>query len=453
MSANALRWDGGPGHYEVWYVTLTDPASGIGVWIRYTIARAGRRRRPSARCGSWRWRRDGDALRAHGDASRSTELDRRATTRSRSRSPAPTCQRPRHGGRHRARWRGSCRGSRACGPTRSSIRSCGAPGSPRPSSSSRTPTSRSRAPSGSAAACSSSTAPAAARPTCGARATPPAGRGRTATTFAAPDGEPRRDTFVDAVSVYVERLGRELGPSTPVVGRFRGEDFSATSPVALVRARSRFGLTHAGTSRRATAPRRIVGEVDAPRETLVGVTYHDPDGRPAYCYNSEVASMRLSVWDRTARGRFGWTLRDTLLRRRARALRVRPARSPWPASTCCSEPRSGGVRADVRRPRAVRALPATTAAVSFEPAGDHLAIALPGGTALFTTRRGGVSEGPFASLNLGLLDRRRRRPRRGANRARVARLSGAGGSRRRGRSTARASSRPTRTRSRRPTAR
>jgi purine-nucleoside/S-methyl-5'-thioadenosine phosphorylase / adenosine deaminase len=33
--------------------------------------------------------------------------------------------------------------------------------------------------------------------------------------------------------------------------------------------------------------------------------------------------------------------------------------------------------------------------------GDHLAIDLPGATALFTTRLGGVSEGPYASLNLG----------------------------------------------------
>ena len=40
--------------------------------------------------------------------------------------------------------------------------------------------------------------------------------------------------------------------------------------------------------------------------------------------------------------------------------------------------------------------------MTFEAVGDHLAIALPGGTALFTTRRGGVSGGPFASLNLGL---------------------------------------------------
>jgi YfiH family protein len=41
--------------------------------------------------------------------------------------------------------------------------------------------------------------------------------------------------------------------------------------------------------------------------------------------------------------------------------------------------------------------------VSFRAAGEHLVIDLPGATALFTTRRGGVSEGPYASLNLGLL--------------------------------------------------
>ena len=54
---------------------------------------------------------------------------------------------------------------------------------------------------------------------------------------------------------------------------------------------------------------------------------------------------------------------------------------------------------------------------------SHSAIALPGGTALFTTRRGGVSEGPFGSLNLGLRtdddpDASRE------NRARVERLTG-----------------------------
>jgi YfiH family protein len=61
--------------------------------------------------------------------------------------------------------------------------------------------------------------------------------------------------------------------------------------------------------------------------------------------------------------------------------------------------------------------------VSFADVGDHIAIVLDGGTALFTTRRGGVSEGPFASLNLGLwTDDDPERVRE--NRARVERIGG-----------------------------
>lgn len=37
----------------------------------------------------------------------------------------------------------------------------------------------------------------------------------------------------------------------------------------------------------------------------------------------------------------------------------------------------------------------------FELIGDHVGIELPGGRVLFTTRRGGVSQRPYASLNLG----------------------------------------------------
>ena len=39
----------------------------------------------------------------------------------------------------------------------------------------------------------------------------------------------------------------------------------------------------------------------------------------------------------------------------------------------------------------------------FYPWEEHLAVNLPGAKAVFTTRRGGVSVGPFASLNLGKL--------------------------------------------------
>ena len=45
-------------------------------------------------------------------------------------------------------------------------------------------------------------------------------------------------------------------------------------------------------SRPEAARRKLVGEVRAKKEDLVGVTYHDPDGELAYCYNTEVADMR-----------------------------------------------------------------------------------------------------------------------------------------------------------------
>ena len=63
--------------------------------------------------------------------------------------------------------------------------------------------------------------------------------------------------------------------------------------------------------------------------------------------------------------------------------------------------------------------------MSFRAAGEHLAIDLPGATALFTTRRGGFSEGPYASLNVGL--RTDDDPGRvAANRERVRAQAGAG---------------------------
>ena len=186
-------------------------------------------------------------------------------------------------------------------------------------------------------ACSSSTAPAAARPTCGA----PRHAARWAWTHCndlrGADGAPRPDTFVDAVSVYVERLGRELGPSTPVVGRFRGEDFAATDPVALVRARSRFGLStwrfEARDGRAADRRRGRRAAGDARRRHLP---------RPRRRARPTATTAR---WPRCGSpsgtappaGALGWTLRDALVADgRAhfeygqRAVRGR-------TSTCCSD--------------------------------------------------------------------------------------------------------------------
>jgi hypothetical protein len=307
-SANALRWDGGPGRYEVWYVTLTDPGSGIGVWIRHTLLA---RLEGPAECALWlvAMAPDGERL-----ARRATfpvrDLAARDHPFALALGGADLSDRGAAGAiapdvAWELSWEPRLRPYALVHPlvARAKVAQTELVLPHADLAISGTVRLRGRVLELDGAR--------------GAQAhlwgTRHAARWAWAhcNDLRGPDGEPRRDTFVDGVSVYVERLGRELGPSTPVVGRFRGEDFVATDPLAIVRTRSRFGLNTWRFEARDGA-RRIVAEVDARRGTVAGVTYHDPDGRPAYCANSEVASMRLSVWDRTARGRFGWTLRDSL---------------------------------------------------------------------------------------------------------------------------------------------
>jgi hypothetical protein len=129
--------------------------------------------------------------------------------------------------------------------------------------------------------------------------------------FVGVDGKSEPGAFVDAVSVIVPRFGRELGPNTPVVGRIDGEDFSSTSPLRVLRNDSTFALT-GWRFEAACGSRKLIAEVDAERRQLAGVTYHDPDGQLAYCYNSETASMRVHVYER-ARRVGGWAHRKTLV--------------------------------------------------------------------------------------------------------------------------------------------
>ena len=129
--------------------------------------------------------------------------------------------------------------------------------------------------------------------------------------FATLDGTGVDGDFVDGVSVLVPKMGREIGPNTPLVARIDGRDFRSVSPLRVVRNGSTFALT--GWRFEAIAgPRRLIGEVDADRDQLAGVTYHDPDGELAYCYNSETATMRLHVYER-ARQVGGWAHRKTLV--------------------------------------------------------------------------------------------------------------------------------------------
>ena len=215
---NELQWDGQPGHYEVYYLTLTDPATGVGFWIRYTMVAPLPETGEEATCSLWFMAMDPRDPAANVGQKVSFPVsqlhgDRRAVRAARSAMP---CSRDRghdglaRAGRHAAS--GTSPGSRGCRPTATCTRSCAARRSPRRCCSCRIPTSRSRA-----------------RSQIGERRIDVAGaRGGQAhlwgskhatrwawahcNDFTGPDGDPRSDAFIDGVSVFVPRFGRADRP-------------------------------------------------------------------------------------------------------------------------------------------------------------------------------------------------------------------------------------------------
>jgi hypothetical protein len=302
---NSLQWDGKPGHYEVYYVTFTDTVTGVGFWIRYTMVAPMAQTREEATCSLWLCAMDpadpsrnvgvksslpvgalvaqdepfklgvGEAwLSDHGMEGAIVEDGVRYTWELEW-SP----RLPAYGHVHPLLRAGrlaktvlflphpdlEVSGTVHLGDRRIDV---------------------SRARGGQAHLWGSKHASRWAWVHCN--------------DFAAADGTRRPDTFVDGVSVFVPRFGRELGPSTPVVGRLDGVDLNSINPLAVQTNPSEFDLGGWRFEARARGV-RVRGTVTARSEDLVGVTYHDPDGEFAYCYNTEVADMRLQVLRRQSR--------------------------------------------------------------------------------------------------------------------------------------------------------
>lgn len=287
---NALRWNGRPGHYEVYYLTLTDGASGVGVWIRYTMTAPGE---------AALWFVAGDPTRGVIARKAVRPLDQLLAGPGELRiGDAVLSDVAAAGGFDDVawdlRWTPSERSYYHVHPVAERLGLV---------------QSVLELPHADLAIEGTVTY-------AGTRLELNGARGAQAHIWGSKHadswawvhcndlrdgrGEPVRDAFVDAVSVRARRGGREIGPFTPVVGRFGGRDFLSISPPRVLTNWSSFALT--GWRFEAIAgPHKVIVEVDAERDRLAGVTYHDPDGDPAYCYNTETASIRLHLYERASR--------------------------------------------------------------------------------------------------------------------------------------------------------
>jgi hypothetical protein len=300
---NTLAWNGRPGHYEVYYLTLTDAATGIGCWIRYTLL-APDEGAPS--CALWFLAMDPAAgVTARKETFPIAQLTAHADPFRLQIGSGTLADGAAAGELEDAEWALRWSPGRRYEHVRPALRPLA--------------TTVLSLPHGDVAFTGKISYAGRTVDLDGARGAQAhlwgsrhAGSWAWARCgeFRTADGERAADTFVDGVSVRVDRFGRDLGPFTPVVGRIDGSDFASTSTWHVVSNSSSFGPE--GWRFEALGRRRkLVGEVRADRSVLAGVVYSDPDGQPAYCYNTEAASMRLEVHERPS-ARSEWRHAATL---------------------------------------------------------------------------------------------------------------------------------------------
>ncbi len=300
MSANDLRWSGRPGHYEVYYLTLTDPDTGVGVWIRYTMLAPVGSEAPT--CALWFAAMDPRSGRqpvvAHRETFPIAQLGSQDEPFQLRIGEATLADGSMAGAvgdfSWDLRWEPARRSYEPVNPLLGrlglaktvfvlphadvtvdgviQIRS------------ERLELAGVRA--GQAHLWGSEHAERWAWAHCN--------------DLKSSEGWSAGETFFDGVSALVTRFGRTLGPNTPIVGRFGDQPFQSTSPRRILANPSQFELD-GWRFEAIDGSRKLAGHVQPAREQTVGVTYHDPDGRPAYCYNSETASVRIELSERAGR--------------------------------------------------------------------------------------------------------------------------------------------------------
>ncbi len=293
---NRPVWDGRRGHYEVWYLTLTDPATGAAFWIRYTLEAPTQASEPAyarlwftsfdpaVETGGVARYQDvpiddyassvgnfqitmGEATLGHGHAEGSIGDDIRWALKW---DPGPTNHRHLPPIAYRVPITSTTvlapapathfSGTIECGGARYELQ--GAPG------------------------CQ----------------THLWGRKHAETwawarTSAWDGGE---DAFFEGIAGRVKRFGRVLPPLTVVSLRLDGRTHHLRALLQARRTASDWS-TGRWTFDARGATTRLEGEVTHPVEDLVQAHYHDPDGEDSYCHNSERSTMGVRLWTRPHR--------------------------------------------------------------------------------------------------------------------------------------------------------
>lgn len=310
-TSNQLRWNGRPGHYEVYYLTLTDPATGVGLWIRYTMLAPLGGREPT--CALWLAAMDprpgAQPVQAHKETFSIEKLKTKSQPFELRIGDATLTDATMTGALREVawelRWAPAARALEPVAPWLHSARLAHtALVLPQPDARIdgwvRLGDERlelEQVPGGQAHLWGAKHARSWAWAHCNDLSTPA--------------GDPVGELLFDGVSAVVSRFGRPLGPSTPMVGRVGRRGFDSTSPVRILTNRSRFGWD-GWRFEAVDAGHKLVGEVRPAHDQLVGVTYEDPDGEKAYCYNSETASVRIELYERSRRA-MGWRASGTFL--------------------------------------------------------------------------------------------------------------------------------------------
>jgi hypothetical protein len=115
--------------------------------------------------------------------------------------------------------------------------------------------------------------------------------------------EGRPGAAFESLSVRLRRRGRVLPMLTIFTLYLDGEAYRFNQFRHTLLTRARYGTAHYRFS--ATGPSaRIEGEYSCRPEDMVVAEYHDPDGEPSWCSNTEVADLRVTVFRRGGLGRF-----------------------------------------------------------------------------------------------------------------------------------------------------